>query len=121
MDLNEAWNALDNGSQIVTGVIVARTEFVEKYPKHVEAFLKEYSEAIDYVVNNPADAATLIENVGIVKAAVAEKALPYCNITYLDGDEMKNAVNGYLTVLYEQNPKAVGGELPGDNFYYTGK
>ena len=121
MDLNEAWNALDNGSQIVTGVIVARTEFVEKYPKHVEAFLKEYSESIDYVVNNPADAATLIENVGIVKAAVAEKALPYCNITYLDGDEMKNAVNGYLTVLYEQNPKAVGGELPGDNFYYTGK
>lgn len=121
MDLNEAWNALDNGSQIVTGVIVARTEFVEKYPKHVESFLKEYASSIDYVVNNPADAAALIENVGIVKAAVAEKALPYCNITYLDGDEMKAAVSGYLKVLYEQNPKAVGGELPGDNFYYTEK
>ena len=51
-------------------------------------------------------------------AAVAEKAIPYCNIVCLTGDEMKAAVSGYLTVLYDQNPKAVGGAMPGDAFYY---
>lgn len=121
MDLNDAWAAIEGDSQIVTGVIVARSEFVEQYPQHVADFLAEYAESIEYVKANPTEAATLIENVGIVKAAVAEKALPYCNITYLDGADMQAAVSGYLNILYEQNPKAVGGALPGEDFYYTAK
>lgn len=121
MDLNDAWDALDSGSQLITGVIVARKDFVEKYPKHVASFLEEYAASIEYVNGNTAEAAQLVENVGIVKAAVAEKALPYCNITYIDGEDMKAAVSGYLEVLYNQNPKAVGGNLPGDDFYYIAK
>lgn len=121
MDLNDAWAAIEGDSQIVTGVIVARSEFVEQYPQHVADFLAEYAESIEYVKANPTEAAALIENVGIVKAAVAEKALPYCNITYLDGADMQAAVSGYLNILYEQNPKAVGGALPGEDFYYTAK
>ncbi len=121
MDLNDAWAAIEGDSQIVTGVIVARSEFVEQYPQHVAGFLAEYAESIEYVNANPTEAATLIENVGIVKAAVAEKALPYCNITYLDGADMQAAVSGYLNILYEQNPKAVGGALPAEDFYYIAK
>lgn len=32
---------------------------------------------------------------------------------------MKQALSGYLSVLFEQNPKAVGGAMPGDDFYYA--
>ena len=53
----------------------------------------------------------------IIKAAVAEKAIPACNITYIDGEEMKEALLGYLEILFELNPKAVGGKLPGEDFY----
>ena len=60
-----------------------------------------------------------IEKAGIVaKAAIAQKALPACNITYLDGQDMKDALNGYLSVLLSQNPQSVGGSLPEDDFYY---
>ena len=121
MDLNDAWEALGVESQIITGVIVARKDFVEQYPEHVNSFLEEYAASIDYVNNNTAEAAQLVENVGIVKAAIAEKALPNCNIVYLGGEDMKVAVSGYLQVLYDQNPKAIGGNLPGDDFYYLGK
>ena len=38
-------------------------------------------------------------------------------MVYLDGDEMKTAVDGYLNILFEANPKAVGGKLPGSDFY----
>ena len=29
---------------------------------------------------------------------------------------MKDAVEGYLTVVFDQNPKSVGGALPDDGF-----
>ena len=54
-------------------------------------------------------------------AAVAEKALPYCNIVCITGAEMKEKLSGYLQVLYDQNPESVGGKLPGDDFYWMGR
>jgi len=118
IDLNKSWNDLNNGSMFLTGVLVVRTEFAKEHPDQIAAFLKEYQASTEWVNANPADAATLIEKAGIVKAAIAEKALPFCNITYLAGSEMKSATAGYLKVLFDQNPKSVGGTLPGDDFYY---
>ena len=60
------------------------------------------------------------DRVTTVKAAVAEKAIPACNIVCLLGDEMKTAASGYLQVLFDQNPESVGGKLPGDDFYWMG-
>lgn len=85
LDLTKEWDALDNGSSLITGVIVARREVVEENPAAVNEFLKEYAASVDYVNANTADAAALIGEYGIVDAAVAEKALPYCNIVCLTG------------------------------------
>lgn len=118
-DLNDAWDELDTGSRITTGVIVARTEFADEHPEAVDKFLSEYADSVAYTESNVSDSAALIEKYGIVaKAAIAEKALPKCHIVCLTGDEMKTALSGFLTVLYNQNPAAVGGALPGDDFYY---
>ena len=119
LDLNAEWDALDNGSALITGVIVARRAVVEENPAAVNEFLKEYAASVDYVNANTADAAALIGEYSIVDAAVAEKALPYCNIVCLTGEELKADVSGYLQVLYDASPAAVGGKLPDDNFYYT--
>lgn len=118
LDLTKEWAALDNGSQLLTGVIVARRAVVEENPGAVDAFLAEYNESVSWVNENTADAAALIGGYGIVDAAVAEKALPYCNIVCLTQYEMKDALSGYLQVLFEANPASVGGALPGDELYY---
>jgi NitT/TauT family transport system substrate-binding protein len=119
IDLNDEWAKLDNGCSIITGVVVVRTEFAEQYPQQVAAFLEEYKASVAYTEEDVEGAAALIEQFGIVgKAAIAQKALPGCHLTALTGSEMKNALEGFLQTLYDQNPAAVGGSMPGDDFYF---
>ena len=122
LDLTEEWNALQtdaDASSLITGVVVARADFVDEHPEAVEAFMKHYRESVAFVNEDIEAAAELIDTYDIVPAAVAQKAIPACNIVCMEGDEMKNALSGYLEVLFEQNPKSVGGTLPGDDFYYA--
>ena len=120
LDITEEWSKLDNGSMCLTGVVVAQASFIEEHPEQVARFLEEYKASVEYTNTSVAEAAALCEQYGIIAAAVAEKAIPACNIVYIDGEEMKTALGGYLSVLFEQNPAAVGGTLPADDFYYVG-
>ena len=117
LDLNDLWEGI-NGSPLITGCLIARSEVVEKYPSSVGAFLSLYASSVDWVNSNNKEAAVLIEKYGIIKAAVAEKALPYCNIVSLRGDEMKKALDIYYNSLYSLNPKSVGGSIPSEEIYY---
>ena len=118
LDLTEEWDALDNGSALLTGVVVARADFVAEHPAAVEEFLTSYAESVEWVNANTAEAAELIGGYDIVDAAVAEKALPYCNIVCVTGTEMMDMLSGYLSVLWEQDAESVGGGMPNDDFYY---
>ncbi|MBR5296043.1 MAG: ABC transporter substrate-binding protein, partial [Clostridia bacterium] len=64
--------------------------------------------------------AELVVEAGIIpKAPLAKKAIPGANITYMEGSEMKAAVQKCLQVLFEANPQSVGGALPADDIYYA--
>ncbi|MBR6783728.1 MAG: ABC transporter substrate-binding protein [Clostridia bacterium] len=120
LDLNEEWAKIDPESAIVTGVIVVRDEFAKENPEAVKVFLEDYKKSIEAVNADAAAAAKLVVKHGIFEnEAVIAKAIPYCNLKYIAGGDMKGTVNAYLTVLYNQNPKSVGGKLPEDDFYYT--
>lgn len=118
LDMTEEWNRVNPETQMLTGTLVVRREFAEKYPQAIARFLEEYRASTEYVNTNVSDAAQLIEKFGIFKAAIAEGAIPYCNITFIAGPEMKPLMTGYLTVLFSQKPAAIGGDIPEDNFYY---
>lgn len=122
LDMTEEWARLQEGSEhpsaMITGVVVARTEFVQSQPEAVNAFLDAYHASVDYANTEVDAAAALIGSYDIVPEAVAKKALPYCRIVCIEGAEMQTRLAGYLQVLFEQNPKAVGGALPDDAFYY---
>lgn len=118
VDLNAVWKDLDNGSLMITGVLVGRKDFVEQYKSQVKTFLEEYEASTRLANESIPETAVLTEKYGIVAAAAAEKAIPQCNITYLAGAEMKTALSGYLEVLKAQNAKSVGGQLPDDAFYF---
>ena len=118
IDLNEVWNALDNGSALITGVIVARRQAVEENPEAVRAFLREYAESVAWTNENAADAAAIIGEYGIVDAPIAERALPHCNIVCITGAELSEKLRGYLQVLYNADPAAVGGAMPDEDFYF---
>ncbi|MCR5054499.1 MAG: ABC transporter substrate-binding protein [Lachnospiraceae bacterium] len=118
MDMTAEWDAVGNGSSLVTGVTVVRNDFLKEHPDAVKAFVEDHEASTEFVNNDPAAAAEYVVEAGIIeKAPVAEKAIPLCNIVCIKGSEMKDALSGYLNVLYEQDPKTVGGALPGDDFY----
>ena len=118
LNLNEEWDKVSDGSGMVTGVLVVRSEFAEQHPDELTALLEAYEQSVNFVNENPAEAAAIIEQNGIAKAAVAEQAIPKCNIVFISGNEMRTKVEGFLEILFGMNPKAVGGALPGDDFYY---
>lgn len=122
LDLNQEWAAAceaeGRDGKLITGVAVVRSEFADAHPEAVDAFLGHYRESVEFVNANTDEAAALVGGYDIVPEAVAKKALPACNITFVDGSDMKEQLGGYLEVLADQNVDAVGGKLPGDDFYY---
>lgn len=117
LDVNAEWEARNENSSVVTGVLIVNSKFAEEHPEAVAAFLEEYAASVEFVNTNVEEAAALVEKVGIVKAPVAAKAIPYCNICLITGDDMQTRVSAYLDVLFAQNPQSVGGALPTEDFY----
>lgn len=117
--LNDEWDAVSDGSMMVTGVTVARREFIENHPIAVNAFIEDHNESVLAANNDIATTAQLVVDQGIVGAVpVATNAIPNCNIVCITGDGIMSAINGYLEVLFNQDPTSVGGAIPGDDFYY---
>ena len=119
LDITEEWAQVGDGSDLTQGCVVVQKAYAEAHPDVIERFLEAYEASVDYVNSNTEEAGGLAEKFGIIaKAALAAKAIPACNIVLLTGDEMRTAAGGFLKVLSEANAQAVGGKLPGDDFYY---
>ena len=123
LDLTEAWDQLqadaETPSTLITGVAVARADFIEQNPEAVAAFLDDYAASIAFTNENNDEAAQLIGEFDIFEAGPAAKALPYCSIAFIAGAEMRTLLSGYLAELFAQDPAAVGGALPDDGLYYV--
>ena len=120
-DLNEEWNKIQgvSGSSMVTGVTVVRKEFLEENEEAVKAFMEEHKASAEAINADPTTGAALAVEAQIVaKEPIAQKAIPGCNITYMDKADMKQALSGYLDVLFHQDSQSIGGGLPESDFYY---
>ena len=120
ISLSDAWDELGNGS-LAMGCVVARTEFIEENPQAVADFLTEYEASINYMKDeaNVDTASELVAQYKITPStAIAAAAIPQCNLTFASGQEMKDLVEGYFSVLFQANPASIGGGMPYDSFYY---
>ena len=119
LDLTKEWEAVAGDTLLAMGGIVVRSDFAKENPQAVAQFLEEYQASVEYVTDeaNADDAAALIEKYDIMVADVAKNALPRCNIVFMAGDEMKASAEGFLQVVFEADPQAIGGALPEDDFY----
>jgi len=119
LDLTKVWEE-KYGTKLAQGCVVARSEFVENYPELVDDFLDEYKESVEFINGATDEAAQMIVDAEIIpKAPIAKKAIPTSYIRCITGDTMKSLVKENLQVLFDANPKSVGGTLPNDNFYYN--
>ena len=119
LDLNDLWeSSVTDGSKLVTGVLVARNDYLKEHEADVDAFMDAYKNSVEFVNSDTEAAAEIIGNHDIISAEVAVKAIPQCSIVFMEGDEMQTILSGYLNTLNEQNPEIIGGQLPDEDFYY---
>ena len=118
LSVSEEWQKVSGGTPCTTACILVRSQFAEENPAAVERFLADYADSAAWVNENVEAAGDLCGQYEIVKAPIAKKAIPQCNIVSITGSDMKAALSGCLEVLFQQNPAAVGGALPQDDFYY---
>ncbi len=116
LNLADEWKKV-TGKELTMGGIAIRKEFLEQNPEAVLEFIEDYKMSIDFTNSDPAAASLLIEKYGIAAAAVAENAIPRCNIVWLTGEEYSAVLKDFLTVLFEKDPKTIGGNMPGEDFY----
>lgn len=120
--LTDEWKSVSPDSKLLTGVTVVRNEVLENRAAEVDQFIADHQASTEKATTDVDATAELVAKYGIIaKAPVAKKALPNCNIVAIAGDEMKTDLTGYLQVLFDANPKSVGGTMPDDDFYYIQK
>ncbi len=121
IDLNKEWEVATNGeSEIYTGCIIVNKEFAANNKEFISDFLKQYEASVNWVNENPADASVLVEKNEIMpSAALVEKAIPYCGITYKFANDEKESIDSFYKILFDSNPASVGGNLPDEGFYYS--
>ncbi|AEB06952.1 hypothetical protein Corgl_0839 [Coriobacterium glomerans PW2] len=122
LNLSDVWDGLaaSTGSRMLTGVTIVRTKFLKEHPEAVKEFLEEQQASVKAINADPSAAAKLVVKHGIIDSEdVARRAIPGCQLVCLTGNDMKTALSGYLSVLFEQDPTSVGGKLPADDFYYV--
>ena len=118
LDLTEEWDRVAEPGSLVQGCVVVRTEFAEAHPEEVKAFLKDYEASVALLTDDPASAAQKIEETSIfAKAAVAQKAIPHCNVCFVTGEEMQAQLSAFLEIMFEAAPQSIGGAVPGPDFY----
>ncbi len=119
--LEDEWQSLTGGLGMVTGVTIVRNDFLKEHPEAVKTFISEHEASVN-AANSDVDttAALVVASDIIGKEPIAKKAIPLCNVVCMTGDSVKTNLSAYLEVLYNYDPKAVGGNLPGDEFYYKG-
>lgn len=125
LDLTELWNEAceknEDDSALYMGCIIVNKNWAENNRYELAAFLKEYEASVNTVNSDVESASELIAKYEIIpKAPLAKAAIPNANIVFITGNDMIDGLNGFFEILYSYNPASVGGNIPADEFYYTG-
>jgi NitT/TauT family transport system substrate-binding protein len=88
----------------------------------IKRFMEEYSLAVEWLKEDPAAAGILgseIEQLGFEAKPVAE-SMKNTKWNFVSAKECKEEIQAFFGALMELNSKVIGGQLPGEGFYYEG-
>lgn len=119
MNFTEKWESIYGENTLAQGCLVVNTEFAKAHPAEIKKFLEDYKASVDFIKTGSDEAIAEIVTAGILpNEAIAKKALPNCNICFIEGNEMKTAISVFYQKLFEADNKSILA-VPDDNFYYV--
>lgn len=121
MDLQEEWQKATNlNSSYPQASVIVSEELIKNNLDALKTFLNEYEKSINWINENPSEAGKYYEELDMgINKMIVEKSIKRCNIDYVSANNAKEAIDKYLKVLFEYNPKLVGGKLVDEDFYFT--
>ena len=117
LDIQALWSALTGTGNYPMTVVVVSDKFSSTHAEKVPVLMQAIKDSVDWVNANPAEAGVLIEEAGIMKAAMAVPAIPRCNLVFKTAAEGYDAMDTYLKVLHGFDYTSVGGVVPDASFY----
>ncbi len=117
VDLQKDWSFLSGQGNYPMTVLLVRRDFAQKNPLAVRVVQMGVEDSITWVNANPKEASVLIEKYEILTAALAEPAIPNCNLVYRPAAEARADIESYLSVLASFDSASIGGSLPDEAFY----
>ena len=121
LSFEEEWKRVTNTDTMIPNAGFGTTQsFINEHPELVEQFQTAYAESVQWVLDNPAEAAQLAEKYLGMKAAVVEKAIPNMGLTFKSAEDAKSELDTFYQLLNDFNAKMIGGKLPDDAMYYHG-
>ncbi len=127
-DMNSLWNEAV-GQDFPMGVLVATRDFVEFRSGDLYAMLIDLQASIDDVNTASDEVAQKIVDAGFLgDPAIAKAAIPNCSLCLYADEEGDHSFDKGIEIMkvfnetmFGVNPAAVGGALPEDDLYFTGK
>lgn len=117
MDLAEVYKER-TGQPLTMGALVTTRAALEKKSEEISSFMEDYKKSIERVLRDPDDASQLIEDYGIVDSReLARSSIEGSGLAFYRAPELREAIDTYFKLLMDNNPKALGGEYPGEDFY----
>lgn len=118
VNLSTAWEEANNGSKLEMGCLVVNKAWADANPELIKTFMKKYEESVNNLNKDPKAGAENVVAAGIMTdPVIAEKAIPNCNIVYISPSDAKADLEEYYNILAGFEPKAIGGKIPGEDFY----
>mgnify|MGYP000856148478 CR=1 FL=1 len=122
-ELRQEWGRVTGREPFIPQIgTIAVTELIEQHPDVIAAIQEGLQESVQWIQENPADAAALGEPyLNGLKVPVIQNSLDRTPFRFETATEAREAVEFYFTKLAELNPDIIGGQLPDDEFYYAGE
>ncbi len=119
LSLQDEWQKSGReGKMIPTAGIGTSDKFAKEHHDLVVQFEEEYKKALEWVVENPEKAGELAEAKLGIKKQVIIKAIPNIDMFYKNAQDSKEELDEFYKLLFEFNPKTVGGKIPDENMYF---
>ncbi len=119
ISLQEEWQKMsDTDKRIPTAGIGASVEFADNQRDLVIKFEEAYQKNLEWIVANPEAAGQLAEEKMGIKKQIIMKAIPNMGMHYKNALDSKAELDEFYQLLYDFNPKTIGGKVPDENMYF---
>lgn len=101
LEFNDEWDKISE-TPLAQSVIVARTEYIKTNPDIIKEFIGFNKISVNYLITDTYGAPVFLKENGFSETALLATALiSGCNLSFIDGEEMKTAVSAILSNVYQ--------------------